>query len=107
MPAPAGVPVWIVMDNLRSLSLSVLFHVTHIFRISFFFFNDTATTEIYTSVPLFPYTTLFRSPVMPTADEQILPGGTAFISDVGITGDRKSTRLNSSHERLSRMPSSA
>ena len=24
-----------------------------------------------------------------------------------ITGDRKSTRLNSSHERLSRMPSSA
>src|SRR5947208_13565846 len=25
---------------------------------SFFFFNDTATTEIYT----FPYTTLFRSP---------------------------------------------
>ena len=23
---------------------------------------------------------------MPTADEQILPGGTAFISDVGMTG---------------------
>ena len=35
---------------------------------------------------------------------------TAFISDSSIgtaTGDRKSTRLNSSHERLSRMPSSA
>src|SRR6188474_3719749 len=28
----------------------------------FFFFNDTATTEIYTSLQLFPYTTLFRSP---------------------------------------------
>src|SRR3546814_19988262 len=27
----------------------------------FFFFNDTATTEIYTYGPLFPYTTLFRS----------------------------------------------
>src|SRR3546814_7038564 len=27
----------------------------------FFFFNDTATTEIYTSDTLFPYTTLFRS----------------------------------------------
>src|SRR3546814_1215306 len=27
----------------------------------FFFFNDTATTEIYTYDTLFPYTTLFRS----------------------------------------------
>src|SRR5881396_4240155 len=27
----------------------------------FFFFNDTATTEIYTVRTLFPYTTLFRS----------------------------------------------
>src|SRR3546814_8696543 len=27
-----------------------------------FFFNDTATTEIYTYCTLFPYTTLFRSP---------------------------------------------
>src|SRR3546814_20768730 len=27
----------------------------------FFFFNDTATTEIYTTDTLFPYTTLFRS----------------------------------------------
>src|SRR6188768_4049436 len=27
----------------------------------FFFFNDTATTEIYTSIDIFPYTTLFRS----------------------------------------------
>src|SRR3546814_14676749 len=26
-----------------------------------FFFNDTATTEIYTYCTLFPYTTLFRS----------------------------------------------
>src|SRR3546814_1434872 len=28
-----------------------------------FFFNDTATTEIYTYDTLFPYTTLFRSPL--------------------------------------------
>src|SRR3546814_17319323 len=27
----------------------------------YFFFNDTATTEIYTTDTLFPYTTLFRS----------------------------------------------
>ena len=30
-----------------------------------------------------------------------------FQSDVSYTADRKSTRLNSSHARLSRMPSSA
>ena len=30
-----------------------------------------------------------------------------FSADILATGDRKSTRLNSSHERLSRMPSSA
>ena len=29
------------------------------------------------------------------------------VSDIEETTDRKSTRLNSSHERLSRMPSSA
>src|SRR3546814_21019663 len=31
--------------------------------VSFFFFNDTATTEIYTSDTRFPYTTRFRSRV--------------------------------------------
>src|SRR5213075_3499143 len=31
------------------------------FLIFFFFFNDTATTEIYTTRHTFPYTTLFRS----------------------------------------------
>src|SRR5216110_4118909 len=40
--------------NRRSLLLA--------FRLLFFFFNDTATTEIYTSSHIFPYTTLFRSP---------------------------------------------
>ena len=32
---------------------------------------------------------------------------TAFEISLGLTGDRKSTRLNSSHRSLSRMPSSA
>src|SRR6058998_1534642 len=32
----------------------------------FFFFNDRATTEIYTVMTLFPYTTLFRSPTQPS-----------------------------------------
>src|SRR3712207_9126217 len=32
---------------------------------------------------LFPYTTLFRS----TADARILPGGTGYVTDLGMTGD--------------------
>src|SRR3546814_12341052 len=35
----------------------------------FFFFNDTATTEIYTTDTLFPYTTLFRSTARPGAKD--------------------------------------
>src|SRR3546814_13403903 len=47
--------------------LSCICHVLYFYV--FFFFNDTATTEIYTTDTLFPYTTLFRSrlrrPVQP------------------------------------------
>ena len=34
---PAPVPIWIVMDNSRSLALAATFHVLHIFRMSTFF----------------------------------------------------------------------
>lgn len=37
LPAPPGVPMWIVMDNQRSFALAVLFYVTHIFRMTTFF----------------------------------------------------------------------
>src|SRR5579859_8234147 len=45
---------------------------------------------------LFPYTTLFRSPAL-----RDCPG--AFYADCrgGPAGDRKSTRLNSSHSQIS------
>src|SRR2546425_10974213 len=49
----------------------LFYHVTSIS--SFFFFNDTATTEIYT----FPYTTLFRS---------LRPAGRFAVSDVVVRG---------------------
>src|SRR3546814_11830549 len=83
-----------------------------------FFFNDTATTEIYTYYTLFPYTTLFRSrPPSPRhqarrrddaasaqglpAAVDVRPGGTniAAVGRAGVRAnqDRKSTRLNSSH----------
>src|SRR5213082_2951046 len=74
----------------------------------FFFFNDTATTEIYTVSALFPYTTLFRSPR--TASLGAPRPGTAHPQAGGAPPagpDRKSTRLNSSHLTQSRMPSSA
>src|SRR5437764_11341968 len=60
------------------------------------------------SSTLFPYTTLFRSPAPPRA--QRLPaaarhwpgaGGAARVSGAGGAGDRKSTRLNSSHRCIS------
>src|SRR5258708_18053587 len=63
----------------------------------FFFFNDTATTEIYT----FPYTTLFRSP----DDQHAERGARQGPEHGGYSGprraDRKSTRLNSSHQIIS------
>src|SRR2546430_4094538 len=78
---------------------------------SFFFFNDTATTEIYTlslhdALPIYavhaegieriivPQRLLQRS----RGEEADHPGGDA---DDDRRGDRKSTRLNSSHSQIS------
>ena len=38
---------------------------------------------------------------------KLMPNGMYFTEDFGQMLDRKSTRLNSSHQALSRMPSSA
>src|SRR6266705_2994223 len=46
---------------------------------------------------LFPYTTLFRSP----ASDFVPYGYVDVVVDVRGTGDRKSTRLNSSHRTIS------
>ena len=37
LPAPPGVPLWVVMDNHRSVTLSVVFYVVHMFRMTMFF----------------------------------------------------------------------
>src|SRR5687768_18620608 len=66
----------------------------------FFFFNDTATTEIYT----FPYTTLFRSLVeaaIGRSSTQTRTCSAWFWRVRGDSSDRKSTRLNSSHGYIS------
>ena len=46
-------------------------------------------------------------PVFPTLSESLKYAALAFTKDLSKLRDRKSTRLNSSHIPLSRMPSSA
>src|SRR3989454_2571339 len=63
----------------------------------FFFFNDTATTEIYTlslhdALPIL-HRTVGRLRTLPWDAEARAPP----LRDSTVTGDRKSTRLNSSH----------
>src|SRR2546426_5730153 len=63
---------------------------------SLFFFNDTATTEIYTlslhdALPIF----LRSQGRLLCRPDEANPAGAPRVS--GLEGDRKSTRLNSSH----------
>ena len=79
---------------------------------NFFFFNDTATTEIYTlslhdALPiLFEFVWLFFYIIKIPGGLTVGNGGGIKFSKIAVI-DRKSTRLNSSHIPLSRMPSSA
>src|SRR5213075_3355447 len=57
--------------------------------------------------PLFPYTTLFRSEAVALALVMARHEQPAHRRAATQPTDRKSTRLNSSHALLSRMPSSA
>src|SRR5256886_1811339 len=66
--------------------------------IMFFFFNDTATTEIYT---LSLHDAL---PISGTISRLELPAGEGIRVESGVvagSADRKSTRLNSSHSQIS------
>src|SRR5213083_2844748 len=72
----------------------------------FFFFNDTATTEIYTTANTLSLHDALRS--RRNADRpRALRDPLRSRGAARRAGDRKSTRLNSSHSLLSRMPSSA
>src|SRR3712207_9581658 len=87
--------------------------VWNIRRFNVFFFNDTATTEIYTLslhdalpiyVPifltyLFQIAALFVAVKARTPDRDVASLLDALILTVSI--DRKSTRLNSSHANIS------
>src|SRR5256885_10162155 len=70
----------------------------------FFFFNDTATTEIYTLSlhDALPISTHASVPAKTSAHSSLVRPANAAVnrrrsSGQGRVGDRKSTRLNSSH----------
>src|SRR5207247_11439663 len=89
--------------------------ISDVFALSFFFFNATATTEIYT-LSLHDALPIYRAHVVIDVDgdglgregDHAVPGSAAQSAiDVGARPrDRKSTRLNSITSG-SRMPSSA
>src|SRR3989442_11860119 len=71
-------------------------------RFFFFFFNDTATTEIYTlslhdALPISTTGTRSAPPISPRSRSRCCPAPTGEAR----ASDRKSTRLNSSHVRIS------
>src|SRR3712207_7245737 len=79
---------------------------------SFFFFNDTATTEIYTLSLHDALPISFRVQAEDQQRCRLRPGGTQGDrlarlghvregQDAACGGDRKSTRLNSSHANIS------
>src|SRR2546430_9081535 len=79
--------------------------------IFFFFFNDTATTEIYTlslhdALPISLTCTTTGPAECPAARAacryaSIVPVSASQSKITSVTQDRKSTRLNSSHSQIS------
>src|SRR5258708_10561434 len=76
----------------------------------FFFFNDTATTEIYTlslhdALPIFSTVPGFIGEIRDAAHAQQIAKDIGYPvmvkASAGGGGDRKSTRLNSSHQIIS------
>src|SRR5919205_2524488 len=75
--------------------MSLNLHTLIIFLTFFFFFNDTATTEIYT---LSLHDALPISLADVRTDREVWMQYNSFMRGLG---DRKSTRLNSSHTVIS------
>src|SRR5258708_37280567 len=74
--------------------------------ISFFFFNDTATTEIYTlslhdALPIYQLKINYINDLPSKLQEKCLIAPCMDMTNLHFHGDRKSTRLNSSHQIIS------
>src|SRR5437660_10122257 len=85
------------LTHLDDVMSCLSFSPCYITYISFFFFNDTATTEIYT---------LSLHDALPISREGALVLNNLFLTTACATVfvgtlDRKSTRLNSSHVAIS------
>src|SRR2546427_12176742 len=85
--------------------ISRLSHLPSLFTFLcfFFFFNDTATTEIYTlslhdALPIFCPWVYRAGTANPLAAVQT---GARLFASPDLAEDRKSTRLNSSHSQIS------
>src|SRR2546422_8716841 len=98
------------------MTVSPLVHTLARYRLMFFFFNDTATTEIYTlslhdALPIFPASEVGKIAKGPRpkgngSRVDTLKGGDYVRVWIAKGGnnyiiDRKSTRLNSSHGYIS------
>src|SRR2546430_17620307 len=92
--------------SLLSHVFSYLFMFRSFMRYSFFFFNDTATTEIYTlslhdALPIYQVIGVGLK-TQPAHVVHILGSDSLNLHPDKIFGvDRKSTRLNSSHSQIS------
>src|SRR3989442_15296015 len=81
------------------ISSSYCFHSSVIPRVVLFFFLMIRRPPRST---LFPYTTLFRSVINADNQEAYIVAGSCTADDGNVkVTDRKSTRLNSSHVRIS------
>src|SRR2546430_10716793 len=74
--------------------------------VSLFFFNDTATTEIYTlslhdALPIYNAKMAFSWISGSVFGSRRIESRAATVSSPGTCEDRKSTRLNSSHSQIS------
>src|SRR5258707_14416217 len=78
------------------ISFIILYFFSFLIFFFFFFFNDTATTEIYT---LSLHDALPISLIVTNSHK--LAALCLQLCDISSTGDRKSTRLNSSHANIS------
>src|SRR5204862_7121231 len=88
--------------SISLLSVPSFLLTTFIFSFFFFFFNDTATTEIYTlslhdALPI----SIRTDHPADQVDRQSTQSVLVSIRLECFAGDRKSTRLNSSHVEIS------
>src|SRR5690606_41849216 len=93
--APSGYVYPASLPSRLSMSPTLLPYV-----FSFFFFNDTATTEIYT-LSLHDALPISRSTWSPYSRDSYRWTGAARWVSRSSRVDRKSTRLNSSHVKIS------